>query len=196
MLPGWVTVLVAGFGLVLTLIVTLVAQARSDRRSRREERWRQDTARRERLRVQFERSLSSAFRFSDLVAPMSPMWKTKLTEEEVARIEPFLDQALTDAAVADVALRLEGEASALAAIRSIRDHFLKFRLAVRFQDMPAKLKALEQGRDDALDAATAIASELPDLEAALLKQLEALVPPGPPEKGRRKAIANWLGFGE
>jgi prephenate dehydrogenase len=90
MLPGWVTVLVAGTGLVITLIVTLIARARSDRRSRREERWRQETAKRERLRVQFERSLSSALRLAGLVSPTSPMWKAELTVEEIALIQPVL----------------------------------------------------------------------------------------------------------
>jgi hypothetical protein len=91
---------------------------------------------------------------------------------------------------------LEGEASALAAIGSIGTHFRKFRLAVLLEDRPSNRKALVQGFDDALNAATAIDTELPALEAAFLKQLQALVPPRPPEKGRLRAIGNWLGFGD
>src|SRR5216683_2322359 len=126
----WLSLAIATLALVVSLSATLISQARSDRRSRREERWRQISARRERLRPRFEGILRTAYRFKGLAAPMSDLWKSKLTEEDIKRLQPIILEIDRETEDAQVALKLEGQSGPLNDLSVIRSNFIAFRSAV------------------------------------------------------------------
>jgi hypothetical protein len=186
---------IATLALVVSLSATLISQARSDRRSRREERWRQMSARRERLRPRFEGILKTAYRFKALASPMSEMWKSKLTEEDLKRLQPIIQEIDRETEDAQVALNLEDQSEPLAALKTIRDNFITFRSSTRSSD--AEGERAEKAFDTAVAMATEIDNALPSLEEALLNTLESLVPPKTPlTPSGRPRVLDWLGFGD
>jgi hypothetical protein len=189
------SLVIATLALGVSLSATLISQSRSDRRSRREERWRQMGARRERLRPRFEGILRTAYRFKALAAPMSELWKSKLTEEDMKRLQPLIQEIDRETEDAQIALRLEDQAEPLSALSAIKSNFITFRSAVNRST--GEGERAEKAFDKAVEMATKIDEALPSLEKALLDTLEALVPPPPaPISSWWSRVLDWLGFGD
>lgn len=153
------------------------------------------SARRERLRPRFEGILRTAYRFKALAAPMSNMWKAKLTEEDITQLQPIIQAMDSETEDAQVALKLEDQSRPLNALSAIKANFITFRSAVTRST--GEGERAEKAFDTAIDMATKIDAALPSLEDALLDTLETLVPPTPYLKRSRWArFLDLMGFGD
>jgi len=152
------------------------------------------SARRERLRPRFEGILKTAYRFRALASPMSEMWKSKLTEEDIERLKPIILEIDRETEDAQVALMLEDQSEPLVALKSIKDNFIKFRSAATRST--GEGERAETAFDTAVAMATEIDAALPSLEKALLDTLESLVPPPPLTPSRQARVLDWLGFSD
>jgi hypothetical protein len=191
---SWLSLAVAILALVVSLSATLIAQGRSDRRSRREERWRQLSARRERIRPRFESILRTARRFKELASPMSALWKEKLSPDDIKQLQPIIEQIDRETEDAQVALTLEGQSQPLDALTSIRKQFIQFRSSASRSTREGEQAA--KAFDSAVAMATEIEKALPAMEKALYEALESLIPPGRSGPSRRHRFLDWLGFGD
>lgn len=153
------------------------------------------SARRERLRPRFEAVLRTAYRFKAFASPMSEMWKVKLSDEDVKRLQPLIQEMDRETEDAQIALRLEDQAEPLNALTAIKASFITFRNAV--MRSPGEGEQAGKAFDKAIEMATKIDEALPSLEEALLTTLESLVPPLPPKPTSLRArFLDSLGFGD
>jgi len=126
---------------------------------------------------------------------MSDMWKAKLTEEDLKRLQPIIQEMDRETEDAQVALKLEGQSGPLNDLSVIKSNFITFRSAVTRST--GEGERAEKAFDTAIEMATKIDAALPSLEKALLDTLEALVPPTPPLKLSGVArFLDLLGFGD
>lgn len=165
-------------GLVATVVgvaVAVLIQWREDQRAHTAERWDQATARRERLRAEFERVLSAAYSFQAITSPF--VWVNPKTLPEGAyktRLTKFVAKAYEDLRLADVRLRLEGATEVVGKVEELAREFGQFQdgLGSRSRDSDATVTALREHQEK-------INELVAPLDAKLQRHLDALTPPDP-----------------
>lgn len=165
-------------GLVATVVgvaVAVLIQWREDQRAHTTERWDQATAKRERLRAEFERVLSAAYSFQAMTSPF--VWVNPATLPEgdyKTRLTTLVDMAYEDLRLADVRLRLEGATEVVGKIDELASEFGIFQrdLASPGRESDVTIKDLWERREK-------IGGLVIPLDATLQQHLDALTPPEP-----------------
>lgn len=160
-------------GLVATIVgvaVAVLIQWNETQRAHTSERWKQATAKRERLRAEFERVLSGAYAFASLTSPF--VWvnpRTLPAGNYKDQLTSLVIKATEDLRLAYVRLRLEGATDVVTAIND---------LAFEFELFQRNL-ADKQPLKEAWESAQKINALVGPLDVTLQKQLDALTPPDP-----------------
>jgi gas vesicle protein len=166
-------------GALIGLLIALLGQSREDDRLRRAEEWRQQTAKRERLREEFDTALRLVYEvqvstaiFQRVPPPGDPAY-TKRREE----LEALYDKAKS----ADLRLRLEGATVAWRAMAEVAKQHQRYTGALRVMEDPRHSTESDlAARTDLREGHEAIAAIAETLHETLAGYLEALTPPGPP----------------
>ena len=141
-------------GLVATVVgvaVAVLVQWREDQRAHTAERWDQATAKRERLRAEFEKVLNAAYTFQMFTSPF--VWVNPRTLPEgdyKTRLTKIVDQAYEDLRVATVRLKLEGATEVVGRVEDLARDFAQFQKASRAKAgtrmSPSKICGISGGR--------------------------------------------------
>ena len=188
-----VTAVLGGFvGALIGLLIALVGQSREDDRLRRAEDWRQQAAKKERLRAEFEAALLLVYSISVDTGifrwiPPSQEAKTpaglKWRQEMAALYEK--------AKAADIRLRLEEATAAWQPMAEVVKQHNRFRDALWLLDDPQQSADTKAAAREELGAAhTAIEAVAGDVHEKLAAYLEQLTPPGPPPPP--SGLRSWL----
>src|SRR5260370_390001 len=178
-------------GLVATVIgvaVAVLVQWNETQRAHTAERWAQATAKRERLRAEFERVLSGAYAFESLTSPF--VWVNPNTLPAGPYRDHLIELVKTateDLRLAYVRLRLEGATDVVTAINDLAMQF------ERFQRGLANKEPIKEIRENA----DAIKALVEPLHETLQHHLDALTPPDslPERTGFRSwASDTWKWF--
>jgi hypothetical protein len=196
---GLLGLLIGLFGVLAGMLATVVGialavlvQWREDQRAHQTERWKQATAKRERLRAEFEKVLTGAYSFESMTSPF--VWvnpETLPPGDYKDQLTKLVDGAYSGLRMADVRLRLEGATEVVQAVHQLTVEFRHFQRGLvghaRYSD-PTVIELWERAQK--------IQALVAPLDANLQRQLDALTPPEPlPERmGFRQWAAEILAW--
>jgi hypothetical protein len=161
------------FGVLAGLAATIIVQQREDARARRTERWRQATAKQERLRMEFEKVLRAAYSFEAMTSPFVWVNPSTLPEGDYkTRLITFVENAYEGLKNADVRLRLEGATEVVDAVDYLTRAFGDFQ-----SDLASPDRHSNANIKDLWDRAEKIKALVTPLDKILRHQLDALTPP-------------------
>ena len=171
-------------GLVATIVgvaVAVLVQWNETQRAHTAERWEQATAKRERLRAEFERVLRSAYAFEAMTSPF--IWVNPQTlppGDYRDRLIALVNAATEDLKLADVRLRLEGATDVVKVIHELSLAFQQFQRGLADKEPLKTTYAIAQR----------ITALVEPLDVTLQSQLDVLTPPDPlPE---RRGFRQWV----
>jgi hypothetical protein len=167
------------------VIGVLVAQDGENRRRLSTESWRRARERRERIAAELERLLRVARRYYDLTMEWTP--PTKMTAEQISKINGELRDLTSELLTLNVRLRLEGVTEVLEPLQDIVSSHMVFRIALgQMEGSADTAKAFEV----AVKHQAQISSRLAELEKKLPEMLEKMLPVQPdiaqPARGGRR----------
>lgn len=187
---GLLAAVLGGFvGALIGLLIALLGQSREDDRLRRAEEWRQQTAKRERLREEFDTALRLVYEvqvataiFQRLPPPGDPAYAKRRKE-----LEALYEKAKS----ADIRLRLEGATVAWRAMGEVAKQHQRYTEALRVMEDPRHSTESDlAARTDLRESHEGIEAIAVNLHETLAAYLEALTPPGPPPSP--SGLRSWL----